>query len=355
MSRYLKADPGTVFRGKKVYSSAQNATFTFPSTASTAKVMVFGGGGNSCSAWLADPACCLFCCCNNSCFACAFVHSGAGGGYSEKTYYGVGAQTACIVVGAAEATSSFCISGAGTVSATGGTSAVVCIGGGCGQCRCTAYGVGSGGDINRCGSLGACRSTQYYCYYCAGCTFCVQISCGGFINLPGGAPGSSTINGVAPAQSSAQILCACCYMCNLNSGPYYSACSNRNWSFWIYCDLPAGYGACPVETDKYYGYDWDIAGGSRVLTSGNPVAATLTVASCINTCCCNCCCCYCNVNVITLPGCYSVGAQGGIAGSGGAGGLGGIGGGGGGITTGYCVKTLPTGISGGPGLIVLYY
>jgi hypothetical protein len=347
MSRYLRADPGTVFRGKKVYSSAGGTTFSFPSTAATAKVMVFGGGGNSCASWIANPA--NYTCCN-SCQACAFLHSGAGGGYAEKTYLGVGAATACIVVGAAEGTSSFCIPGAGTTSATGGTSTTS------GAQRVTSYGVGSGGDINRCGSLGACNITCFYCFCQSGCTFNYALGVGG-VYLPGGAPGSSTLNGLAPTPTASTILACCVKYCNLQSGPYYNGCYCCLFDFRVYCDLPGGTGACPVETDKYYGYDWDIAGGSKVVTAGNPTSAqVIATVGTVLACCCNCCCCFQCPVTISLPSCYGVGATGGIAGSGGAGGIGGIGGGGGGITApSYCTRALPTYFSGGVGLIVIYY
>lgn len=347
MSRYLKADPGTVFRGKKVYSSSGATTFSFPSTAQTAKVMVFGGGGNSCASWIADPASNTCC---NSCIACIFLHSGAGGGFAEKTYLGVGATTACIVVGAAEGTSSFCIPSAGTTSATGGTSTTA------GTCRSTTVGAGSGGDINRCGSLGACNKTAFFCYCQSGCASNGQTGLGG-VYLPGGAPGSSTTNGTAPSPTSNCTLALCIKYCNLQSGPYSSPCFCCQQSFFVYCDLPAGFGACPIETDRYYGYDWDIAGGSKVVTAGTPVSATVvSTLGTVISCCCNCCCCFqCPIS-ISLPSCYLVGGSAGIAGSGAAGGVGGIGGGGGGITApSYCTKSLPSFFSGGVGLVVIYY
>ena len=212
MSRYLRADPGTVFKGKKVFTSSGGQTFTFPGTASTAKVMVFGGGGNACAAFSACPTCCCYCC---SCFcaSCIFYHSGAGGGYSEKTYNTIGGTTACIVVGAAEGTSSFCISGLGTASATGGTSAS--LGHAC-PSRCTAIGVGSGGDINKCGSLGACQYSSFYCNCCyGGCQFAT-----GNVVLPGGAPGSTVANGTAPATTTNQVQCFILCGRQANAGPY---------------------------------------------------------------------------------------------------------------------------------------
>ena len=344
MSRYLKADPGVVFKGKKVFSSAGATSFTIPSTSLNAKVMVFGGGGNSCGVEYCS------CVCSCSCISYQFLHSGAGGGFAEKTYTGVSGCTACVIVGAAEGTSSFCIASLGTVSATGGTSTTV------GSVRCTIPGCGSGGDINRCGSRGGCNNTYFSCNCCyGGCTFTLSN-----VAIPGGSPGSTQENGISPSGITCNYV-----TCLINrrsqgncTGYGINYCNCYNCTYCVYCDLPKGFGACPLETDRYYAYDWDITGGSKCLTSGNPVATTVTVTPLGSYYACNCClnCCEYCVNTIGYPSSYPVGVTGGIAGSGAAGGIGGIGGGGAGIlNTCATPRTLPNFYSGGTGLVVVYY
>lgn len=357
MSRYLKADPGVQFRNKKVFTDS--GTLTFPGTATTAKVFVFGGGGNSCAAYIVDPTCSPFsnnaCCCQS----CIFHHSGSGGGFSEKTYSAVAACVGCAVVGAAEGTSSFCIPSLGTASATGGTSVLLGTNGcGCTNTpRCTARGVGSGGDVNKCGSLGACRISKFFCNN--GTNGCICTS--GVIAIPGGAPGFTTGNGVAPTVSATPVIstCICCTCCQ-NTGPYGGVGINKaNQQNCIFTDLPRGFGACPIETDKYYQYDWDIAGGAKCDTSGSPTSTTIAQTVSTNSFNCSavyfCCCAY--ISSYTVPATYGTG-PGGIAGSGGSGGTGGIGGGGGGVFLNEpCIRCIcPANcIAGGQGLVVVYY
>lgn len=349
MSRYLKADPGTVFRGKKVFSSSGGQTFTFPSTASTAKVMVFGGGGNSCSSVTFCTSSC--CCCSSDCRICIFNHSGAGGGYTEKTFTSVGGCTSCIVVGAAEGTSSFCIPSAGTITATGGSSTAL---GCCNPPRCTAFGVGSCGDINKCGSLGACQ----YSSFCCGCCYAGSVMSCAYVLIPGGAPGNTVQNGCVPALTTNLAFCLCNCLRYANPSPYGTNCCSCCSTFYkVYCDLARGYGACPLETDRYYAYDWDIVGGASCSTAGNPTSTILTLTQSAN---CSCSCCNysgcCLVNTVGIPTAYPTGVAGGLAGSGGAGAVGGIGGGGGGVLN-TCItpRDVTSGYSGGSGLVVIYY
>jgi hypothetical protein len=356
MSRYLKADPGIIYKNKRVFSATGGATFTFPGTATTAKVFAFGGGGNSCAEYVVAPHCCLgnnACCC----VACIFHHSGAGGGFSEKTYSGVGGLVGCAVVGAAEGTSSFCLPSLGTVSATGGTS--TCLGTNFCGCtctpRCTTGGAGSGGDINKCGSLGACRLSRYCCNT-PGCMSCHL----GYVIMPGGAPGFTTGNGIAPTVSTGCTVhtCVCCTFCNFT--PYGgSQTSYRNCKNAIFTDLPRGYGACPDETNKFYAYDWDISGGPKCETSGSTLSTSVVLTQSINTFVCGgtyqCCCNY--LATAAIPSTYLNG-PGGITGSGGAGGTGGVGGGGGGVLINeLCINCIcPANcIAGGTGLVVVYY
>lgn len=356
MSRYLKADPGVQFRNKRVFTDS--GTLTFPGTTTTAKVFVFGGGGNACAAFIVDPCCAPFanqaCCCQ----ACIFHHSGAGGGFSEKTYSAVSGLVGCAVVGAAEGTSSFCIPSLGTTSATGGTSAATGSNG-CGNCvtpRCTARGVGSGGDINKCGSLGACRISKF----CCGSSNNGCLTAIGVMAIPGGAPGFSTGNGTAPTVSATPVLstCVCCTCCV--SGPYGGSHFPRgSINACIFTDLPRGFGACPLETDRYYAYDWDIAGGAKCDTSGSPVGSSISQTVTTSNFVCGgpfvCCCAF--ITSYTVPSTYGTG-PGGITGSGGSGGTGGVGGGGGGVFINEpCIRCIcPTNCnSGGTGLVVVYF
>jgi len=355
MSRYLKAVPASgAYTIKKVFSTAGATTQAFPSTTSVAKVMVFGGGGNACPGYIYDPGCSCFCQ-SCLCYACIMHNSGAGGGFTEKLFSGVAGLTACIIVGAAEGTSSACIPGLGTITATGGTS--TCLNASPGSLpRCTTGGAGSCGDINKCGSLGACRITSFVCNCCNnGCLFA-----SGLVAVPGGAPGNSINAGVAPTVTTNQIMC-CIFCCRQsNPTPYgTSVCNCNNQQVCVFCDLPKGFGACPLETDKFYAYDWDVVGGGKCDTSGNPTASTVTAVL-------SCACTYSSgsmsgctaIQTITIPSTYATGTQGGIAGSGGVGGVGGTGGGGGGVfSTTAAVRCICSSdcVSGGSGLVVVYF
>ena len=283
-------------------------------------------------------------------------NSGAGGGFSEKLYSSVAGTTACIVVGAAEGTSSFCIPSLGTISATGGTSTLCDSAGNGGIPRCTTGGAGSGGDINKCGSLGACRITSFACNCCCGGCFFAT----GFVAVPGGAPGNSAANGQAPTMKATTLTC-CIFCCRQsNPSPYGNpTCNCKNESVCVFSDLPRGYGGCPLETDKYYAYDWDVIGGGKCETAGSLVSSTLTSTT-------SCACTFnCSqmtgctfIATIAVPSTYTTGNAGGLTGSGGAGGAGGVGGGGGGVFTSCatirCISDVNC-LAGGGGLVVVYY
>ena len=354
MSRYLKADPGAVYKFKKVYTASGGTTLSIPGTSPTIKAMVFGGGGNACAGYVYDPGCCCFCC-GCLCYACIMHNSGSGGGFTEKLYAGVAGLTACVVVGAAEGTSSFCVPALGTITATGGTS--TCLNASPGSLpRCTAFGVGSCGDVNKCGSLGACRITSFLCNCCnGGCLFST-----GFVAVPGGAPGNTAANGVAPTMKATTTTC-CIFCCRQsNPSPYGSpTCNCFNAQVCVFSDLPRGYGGCPIETDKFYAYDWDVVGGGKCETAGSQTASSLTSTT-------TCACSFsCNVMTgctfiatIAVPAAYVTGNSGNLTGSGGAGGTGGVGGGGGGIFTNCatvrCISDINC-VAGGSGLVVVYY
>ena len=362
MSRYLKALPasGATFTKKSTYATAGARTLTFGGAATTASVMVFGGGGRSCAEYITNPACCRNCC-EQCCCSQIFHHSGAGGGYTEKLFSGVGGKTACIVVGAVEGTSSVCITSLGTITATGGTS--TCLGtNGC-SCtctpRCTTPGCGSGGDYNTCGGLGMCRISSFITNGCNGGAGCCVAT--GFIALVGSSPGNTTANGCTPALVNTQAICRICSVRQYNPGPYGSCPSNlcRNESLCVFSDLPRAYGACPVESDKFYSFNWDTVGGSSVATGGNPSASSLTATTT--------CSLICNTsglcgnicfNTIAVPATYPTGVGGGLTGGGGIGGVGGAGGGGGGVFISEiprrCICTDAC-VEGGPGLVVVYY
>lgn len=403
MSRYLKTISATVYRNKKTYLSPGNYTFNIPFSSKEAKVIVFGGGGNACAGQVNAAGT------RGNCGYDYGFASGPGGGFSEKLYYGTAGKTACLVVGTCEANSSFCIAGLGTVLATGGK-----------LCRasdgtpwCHCFGIGSGGDINRCGSCGA---TQCLCYYFqrSGIDCAFNYSLGAWMG--GGMPGNTSNNGIAPEtpQTTVNSNFYCLrnesisyfgYGCTVN----YRACTCiRQISLAV-----RGFGCCPVSTSTYYGFDWDVIGGDSCVTT--PYTTSCTSAwSCIPQFCCVCigvnCCvtclnnCYIGCACAQNPGafswsstpcCFGVGSgyvqavgyyqcssnnitciygtmNAGYTAAGGPGGNGGIGGGGGGVYAdpnpcniglNYCtilnytpnshVRTLLG--TGGPGLVVVYY
>jgi len=362
MSRYLKALPatGASFTKKSIYASSGGRTLTFSASTTTAQFMVFGGGGRTCAEFITNPACCRNCC-EQCCCSCIFYHSGAGGGFTEKLYCTVAGKTACIVVGAVEGTSTACIPSAGTITATGGTS--VCLGtNGCGCTntpRCTVPGCGSGGDFNTCGGVGMCRITTFITNNCGGGAGCCVST--GFVAITGASPGNTGANGCVPALVNTTIICRVNCQRQYSPGPYGSCPSSLccNIQYCVYDTLPKSFGACPVETDKFYSYNWDIVGGSSVATGGNASASLLTATSA--------CSCICNnggncvyncLNTIAVPSTYGTGLAGGLAGGGGVGGVGGVGGGGGGILITEmprrCICTDSC-IDGGVGLVVVYY
>jgi len=392
MSRYLKTATAAVYRNKKTYLVAGNYTFSVPFTSNEVKVMVFGGGGNAC-----------FTCINaaGSAYNCGFVlgaASGPGGGFSEKLYTGVAGSSACIVLGSATSNSSFCISGAGTVAATGGR-----LLGGNGTPWCHCYGIGSGGDINRCGSAG---QTQCLCYAisCSAPNVCCYVTVGALIG--GGSPGNSVNNGIVDTLSTGSQSTNCViFQCT--TGNYYGygcckCCSVRYWS--QNAGFTRGYGCCPVSSATYYGFDWDVVGGDSCATSNFTLPSGCAFCSvpcntdpaycgcyccasgpgggCYGTPCCggsmpgyigDSCCYFIFTQRLLQCVCGSLGGQAGVTGSGGPGAAGGVGGGGGGV---FLNPALPSGCAhwqapcivtpgshpagcclatGGNGLVIVYY
>ena len=370
MSRYIKSISTTKYTGKKSYLNATATSFTLPAGSTEAKVLVFGGGGNSCSVTLCD--CCQFNCCNSGCCQCcrntyALFQTGAGGGYTEKVFGGVSGATACVIVGAAEGSSSFCVAGLGTITATGATAT------GSGGSRVTVPGCGLCGDINRCGGVGSCDvycnlQCCNYCYFTGPNCFIISRPAG--ILMSGATPGNSVANGCCGTLGSGEQVCCCYYCCVIyNYGYGCSVYTGQSRAYCMYTSWPSGYGACPVSSDTYYGFDWDIIGGSIVCTAAQ-CGQTVSLTQCY--------CCYCNCNCslsISKQFCLSAAGQAtlaaapGVTGSGGPGswtgagynGTGGIGGGGAGICLPYDVGGNPASCyggrsaSGGPGMIIVYY
>ena len=396
MSRYLKTATATVYRNKKTYLVPGNYTFSVPFTSNEVKVMVFGGGGNS------NNQCINAAGSNGNCGFTMGAASGPGGGFAEKLFTGAAGSSACIVLGTCQANSSFCISGQGTVLATGGR-----LLGGAGTPWCHCYGVGSGGDTNRCGSPG---QTQCMCYFSC-CNASGERSCGvvcftaGAL-LGGGSPGNSVNNGVYDVLTLGTVCSNYSYYA-CSQGQFYGyGCTicfccrwyNQNAYF------TRGYGCCPVSSATYYGFDWDVVGGDSCATSNFTCPsgyAYTQVASNSDACYygCNCggsttvgsycfgtgcqggsgmgniggtCCCGLKLNRLQTCICTPVCATAGVTGSAGPGGNGGVGGGGGGIflnpeTTGgnwiyatcyVCPSTFPAGCvlgQGGAGLVIVYY
>jgi hypothetical protein len=218
MSRYLKDSSAASFRFKKFFTEAGTYSIQTPAGARAVKTIVFGGGGNSCTTTITNcRAQTQQCCC------CCWVRghfSGAGGGYTEKLWLGVGGQKACVVVGGAEGTSSVCFCGYGSISATGGTGSGT-------STRTMTGGCGTGGDINSCGSPGFCRCTWGNCrfdclYYCcnyngmpssacwciAMCSRCYCELMG--VHLPGGTPGNALCNRVNLSDDTTNTPRCCC-------------------------------------------------------------------------------------------------------------------------------------------------
>jgi hypothetical protein len=326
MSRYLKDVSAINYRNKKFYAVAGTYSVTIPAATKQVKTIVFGGGGNSCTTTICSCKTQLQQCC-----CCCFVRghfSGAGGGFTEKIWYGVGGQSACVVVGGAEGTSSVCFCNFGSISATGGTGSGT-------TTRTTTPGSGTGGDINRCGSNGHARCTVgFFRFDCCGfmccpdngnnqnpanrpawtcCVMCSKYYCElRGVHLPGGTPGDTLCNRVAFSDDTNSILNFCCgtnsYFTYDNGGDgpsvqFQYCCPNQTvnvtnqdtqmlscsfctvpgqcWAFptW-YCQntFPVGIQSC---IDPNYSFDWD--------TIGN--------------CCCTCCRPTCN------PSCYSTGCR----------------------------------------------
>jgi len=218
MSRYLKDSSAQSFRFKKFFTEAGTYSIQIPAGARAVKTIAFGGGGNSCTTTITNcKAQTQQCCC------CCWVRghfSGAGGGYTEKLWLGVGGQKACVVVGAAEGTSSVCFCGYGSISASGGTGSGT-------STRTMTGGCGTGGDINSCGNPGFCRCTWGNCrfdclYYCcqyngmpssacwciAMCSRCYCELMG--VHLPGGTPGNALCNRVNLSDDTTNTPRCCC-------------------------------------------------------------------------------------------------------------------------------------------------
>jgi hypothetical protein len=211
MSRYLKDSSAASFRFKKFFTETGTYSVQIPAGARQVKTIVFGGGGNSCTTTICSCKTQLQQCC-----CCCFVRghfSGAGGGYTEKLWLGVGGQRACIVVGGAEGTSSVCFCTYGTITATGGTGSGT-------STRTTTGGCGTGGDVNSCGSPGFARCTSALCRFdccayvsntqnCAQwCSRCYCELMG--VHLPGGTPGNALCNRVNMSDDTTNVPRCCC-------------------------------------------------------------------------------------------------------------------------------------------------
>ena len=308
MSRYLKDVSATQYRYKKYYSVAGDYTITIPNGVKAVKSLVFGGGGCSCTYNICS--CTLpatgFCCC----YCCVRGHySGAGGGFTEKTWNNVGGLRACICVAAAEGTSFVCFAGLGCTYATGGTSGTTGTAG-AGGYRIQCGGQGYGGDFNSCGSPGYIRCTCYFCRYdLCGTRNCVNSNSGPAIccpicscyytemsgvHLPGGTPGTATCNRTSFADDTLAIQRCCCYYLSWGynagnnggdspsvwysfAGYYCTKCAYTGDLILscTYCTVPGACWAFPIWyctsvfpqgpiscLDPYYDYSWDVIGNA---------------------------------------------------------------------------------------------
>ena len=379
MSRYLKIATATSFTTRKTFSVPGCYSFTYPATAQASQVIVFGGGGNSCSTTI-----------NGGCVYGFF--SGAGGGFTQNLFTGVGGSVACAIVGCAEGSSSFCVSGLGTITATGGTGSGT-------STRTTTGGCGSGGTVNTCGGTGACKCTTF-CVVSGSCCYWIQGA-----GLSGGQPGSTVVNGCNALQDfcyaqtgySGGGTCLVCYCCcsgffyyfgyygyyvpgNGWCAGYNCSAANNCISAYTYCNVYGANGACPITTCPFYGYDWDITGGPCCYTGGSGYCGCCTIAftgattycsysyannyTYFNFCvCCSGSCCYISCAPSTVYGSCCQGCTAGVAGAGGPGVAGGNAGGGAGILAYYFGNPVGCYISsnpgcltrGGYGLIIVYY
>lgn len=387
MSRYLKTASAAIYTRKKSYLVPGNYSFNIPVTSNEVKVMVFGGGGNACFAQVTTCG---------ALGSCAFAMGGAsgpGGGFTEKVYTGVGGQVGCVCVGPAQSNSYFCVCGLGTITATGGCvyRAGVC------QAWQFSSGRGIGGDTNTCGSSGTVQCTCVF-RSCVSCCFCASFTSGIF--LSGGAPGNSTKDGTAPDTPSAGFS-SNCWVWECVCGAFYGyGCTKLVHKHYLNqnANFGRGYGCCPVATDTYYGFDWDVYGSESCptaaltllsgsafcgLPSGDGACFSSTCGSGPHSCGqpagCGFCIC---ISVQRIRDCLCGQFQpAGVTGAGGPGGNGGIGGGGGGVlmspgyasslaslgfqtystfdfspTVSHCIH--PAGCflgTGGVGLVILYY
>jgi hypothetical protein len=306
MSRYLKEMSAVNYRFKKFFTISNNYSVGIPANVKQVKSIIFGGGGCSCTYSICSCTlpqtgqCCCYCCVRGH-------YSGAGGGFAEKVWVGVGGQKACVCVGSAEGTSYVCFCNIGCVMATGGTSGIT------GTCNAGGYriqcgGNGINGDVNTCGSPGYLRCTCYFCRKDVVGTTCCATTCAGLctsicscyyqdvkgVHLPGGVPGDSLCNKVAFGDDTAsQLHCCCFYLCwgygigagnNGGDDPstYYYAYFNNYyctkcaytgdlvlsctyssvpgfcWAFPLwYCTtiFPQGVTSC---LDPFYDFSWDV-------------------------------------------------------------------------------------------------
>lgn len=389
MSRYLKTASAAIYTRKKSYLVPGNYSFNIPVTSNEVKVMVFGGGGNACFAQVTT------CGATGNCSFAMGGASGPGGGFTEKVYTGVGGQVGCVCVGPAQSNSYFCVCGLGTITGTGG---FVCRAGVC-QAWQFSPGRGIGGDTNTCGSSGATQCTFVCRFVPNTCCFFSCFTSGIF--LSGGAPGNSTKDGTAPDIPTAGCT-SNCWGFECICGQYFGyGCVKLLFRNYLYqnTNFGRGYGCCPVATDTYYGFDWDVYGSESCPTAGltllsgsafcglpsgdgacfasNPNGAPFDR----NNAGVGCGACVC-VSVQRIRDCLCGQFQpAGVTGAGGPGGNGGIGGGGGGVlmSPGYSGTTSALGLitldylnvsptmshclhpcgcflgTGGVGLVILYY
>jgi len=307
MSRYLKDVSATNYRFKKYFALSGNYSVLIPASVKQVKSIAFGGGGCSCTWSICSCTlpqagqCCCYCCVRGH-------YSGAGGGFAEKVWFGVGGQKVCVCVGSAEASSFVCFSGLGCMVATGGTSSAGAGTCNAGQLRVSCGGQGIGGDANSCGSPGYVRCTTYFCRKDTVASCCCATNCAGMcasscacfysdfrgVHLPGGAPGNSVCNPTAFTDDSLAVQSCCCYWnCwgyaigaannggdqpsiyyyQYFAGYYCTKCAYTGdfilsctyctvpgfcWGFPIwYCTsvFPQGPTSC---IDPYYDYSWDV-------------------------------------------------------------------------------------------------
>jgi len=396
MSRYIKDVSAINYRYKKFFSQTGLYSVYIPASSKVLKTMVFGGGGNSCTTTICNCRVTLSQCC-----CCCWVRghfSGAGGGFSEKLWFGQGGQLACICVAGSEGTSWLCVANVGCHSATGGTGSGTCT-------RTMTAGCGIGGDVNTCGNVGYCRCTSGFCRYDCLAVMCCPSTCPAMftslcgcyyeevmgVHLPGGTPGDSICTKANLSDNTNVSVRCCCfaiqssqatgnnngdspseyyymngYMCrkyDCYQGDHIRSCTYNTvpgycWGF------PSWYCATctALEATGQYAYDWDPLGNCCCTCIRSTCSGVSSYSSCSGSqlnCCAGpnvpyyCCyfACYCFVNrsnescTHTALGAPGFGCAPGT-----------IGGGGAGIWNGDPTRSLTDySKSGGVGLVVLHY